>query len=78
MPLILGGDAQDVRGDESGHATREAAQEARCMRVSSEHPGSTPDHSTPITSTTMAPREGPRHGVVEERVTAEEALPPHL
>ena len=74
VPLILVSDTQGVRGDKSGHVTCEAAEEARCMRVRSEHPASTPDHSTPVTSTTVAPREE----VVEERGMAEEALPPHL
>ena len=63
--------------DKSGHVTCEMVEEAWCMRVRSEHPASTPDHSTPVTST-VAPCEGPCLGVVEEMAMAEEALPPHL
>ena len=43
------------------------------MRVRSEHPA-----STPVTSTTVAPREMPSLGVVGERRMAEETLPPHV
>ena len=43
------------------------------MRVRSEHPA-----STPVTYTTVAPREMPSLGVVGERKMAEEAPPPHV
>ena len=48
------------------------------MRIRSELPASKPDHYTPVTSITLVLREGPRHGVIEERRMVEETLPPHL
>ena len=56
VPLILEGDARDVRDDKSGYVTYEATEEARCMRARTEHPASTPDHSAPVTSTAVVPR----------------------
>ena len=76
VPLILGDDARGVTGDKPGHVTYEAGEEARCMRARSEHRASMPDHTMPVTSTAVAPREGPCCGVFEERRMAEEALPP--
>ena len=43
-------------------------------QVRSEHPTSTIDHTAPITSTAVAPRDGPRRRVVEERKMEEGLL----
>ena len=58
--------------------TYEVEEEARCRQVRNEHSAPTPDHTTPVTSTTVMPYDRPHCGVVVERRMVEETLPSHL